>query len=71
MRGYRAYFEQRNKFYSLELVATEDAARAQWWPIDNLPALAFDHAEIYTTALASLKEAVTLFYLRCFQKSLL
>jgi 8-oxo-dGTP diphosphatase len=35
--------------------ATEDADRVRWWPICNLPALAFDHAEILTYALTRLR----------------
>lgn len=43
-----------------ELVATEDAERAAWFPINKLPALAFDHTEIYAKALESLRIAVTI-----------
>jgi 8-oxo-dGTP diphosphatase len=35
--------------------ATEDADRVRGWPICNLPALAFDHAEILTYALTRLR----------------
>lgn len=44
----------------LELVATEDAARAAWWSIDELPSLAFDHKSIFYKALESLRTSVTL-----------
>lgn len=35
--------------------AGTDAAEAQWWPIDALPQLAFDHADIVRTALSRLQ----------------
>ncbi len=39
--------------YHLE--ATTDAADAAWFAIDNLPKLAFDHSEIFQTALNRLR----------------
>lgn len=39
----------------VELVATEDALHAKWWPVDGLPDLAFDHDMIYHQALESLR----------------
>ena len=41
----------------VELVATQDAARAQWFLVDDLPSLAFDHQEIYRYALQTLRNA--------------
>jgi 8-oxo-dGTP diphosphatase len=34
--------------------AGDDAARARWWPVHNLPPLAFDHGEILDYALKRL-----------------
>ncbi|WP_409469085.1 NUDIX domain-containing protein [Streptomyces sp. HC307] len=33
--------------------AGDDATNAQWWPLSDLPALAFDHADIISAAVAS------------------
>jgi 8-oxo-dGTP diphosphatase len=38
--------------------AATDAADAQWFPVSRTPKLAFDHAEILSTALARLKGKV-------------
>jgi 8-oxo-dGTP diphosphatase len=38
--------------------AATDAANAEWFPISNVPKLAFDHAEILAAALARLKGKV-------------
>ena len=35
--------------------AAEDAERVQWWPIDHLPTLAFDHGDILSYALVRLR----------------
>lgn len=35
--------------------ASEDAGQVQWWPIDELPPLAFDHGEILSYALVRLR----------------
>lgn len=44
----------------VELVATQDASRAEWWPAYALPPLAFDHQEIYQLALEKLRVAFTI-----------
>ncbi|MBA2727888.1 MAG: NUDIX hydrolase [Parachlamydiaceae bacterium] len=40
------------------LIASEDAAKAKWWPAYKLPHLAFDHDEIYAKALVALRVAL-------------
>ena len=37
------------------VVAGDDAAKAQWYPVDKLPELAFDHKEIIQIALDKLR----------------
>lgn len=44
----------------IELVATEDAEKAEWWPLEKLPPMAFDHAVIFSKGLEALRSAVTL-----------
>ncbi len=45
---------------NIELIATEDAARAQWFSAYKLPKLSFDHDEIYAKALEALRIAITI-----------
>lgn len=52
-----AFFALINSDLFSELVATEDAARAKWWPAYKLPPLAFDHHDIYALGLDSLRNA--------------
>lgn len=40
------------------LIASDDAAKAKWWPAYELPHLAFDHDEIYQKALEALRVAM-------------
>ncbi len=35
----------------LSVIARDDAAKAEWFPINDLPTLAFDHDEIMADAL--------------------
>src|SRR4026207_707588 len=46
------------KLSAHEPKAATDASDARWFPISNVPKLAFDHAEILATALARLKGKV-------------
>lgn len=40
------------------LVATEDASRAKWWSIHDIPPLAFDHNQLCMTALNTLRTSL-------------
>ena len=42
-----------------EVIAGDDAAKAQWFPINELPELAFDHKKIITVALDKLRWKMT------------
>lgn len=42
-----------------EVIAGDDAAKAQWFPVNSLPQLAFDHKEIITLALNKLRWKMT------------
>lgn len=42
-----------------EVIAGDDAAKAQWFPVNSLPQLAFDHKEIITLALDKLRWKMT------------
>lgn len=37
------------------LIAGDDASKAEWFSVDSLPALAFDHAEIISAAMDRLR----------------
>jgi 8-oxo-dGTP diphosphatase len=41
------------------VTAATDAAEAKWYPVSDLPSLAFDHADILTTALTRLRGKLT------------
>ena len=36
----------------------DDAANAEWWPLSDLPQLAFDHYDIMQDAIQKYKEIV-------------
>lgn len=40
------------------VVGGDDAAKAQWFPIDQVPALAFDHDRILRMAMEKLRERI-------------
>lgn len=44
----------------ITLKATQDATRAQWFSVYDIPRLAFDHEAIYAKAIDSLRRAVTI-----------
>lgn len=50
-----AYFALVNK---AEVKGGDDAADAKWFPVEELPSLAFDHQEIFEYAMKSLKEKI-------------
>ena len=43
----------------LEVKGQDDAAKAEWFPVNNLPPLAFDHDDILADALAKFGELTT------------
>lgn len=42
----------------MNAVAADDAAEAKWFPVDDLPSLAFDHKEIFEKAMAALRKSL-------------
>lgn len=48
------------KSNDIQLIATQDAAQAQWFSAYKLPKLAFDHDEIYKKALETLRIAINI-----------
>ena len=42
-----------------EVIGGDDAVRAQWFPVTELPELAFDHSEIISVALEKLRWKIT------------
>lgn len=53
-----AYFGLVNSS-NFTLFASSDASEAQWFNIDHLPKLAFDHSEIVAKAIARLRAKIT------------
>ena len=41
------------------LTGQDDAAKAEWWPLSNLPHLAFDHYDIMQDAIRCYKNAIS------------
>ena len=41
----------------LEVMGQDDAAKAQWFPIDALPELAFDHDEIMRDTMTAFRDS--------------
>lgn len=41
-----------------EVIGGDDAAKAQWYPVNNHPELAFDHEEILNRALETLRQRI-------------
>ena len=40
------------------VIGQDDAAKAEWWPLSDLPHLAFDHYDIMQDAIQKYKEIV-------------
>lgn len=44
--------------WNYQIKAATDAKQARWWPMDRLPALAFDHGVIVQDAIATLRATI-------------
>lgn len=44
---------------SMPVQGLDDAAKAEWWYVDNLPSLAFDHADMMRDAMRLYHSIVT------------
>lgn len=44
--------------WNYQIKAATDAKQARWWPMDGLPALAFDHGVIVQDAIATLRATI-------------
>ncbi|MEM7063641.1 MAG: NUDIX domain-containing protein [Cyanobacteria bacterium P01_B01_bin.77] len=44
--------------WNYQVKAATDAKQARWWPMDRLPALAFDHGVIVQDAIATLRTTI-------------
>ncbi|MBR4414928.1 MAG: hypothetical protein IKS59_06445 [Aeriscardovia sp.] len=47
-----------NEHGKLAVTGQDDAAKAEWWPLSDLPHLAFDHYDIMQDAIQKYKEIV-------------
>lgn len=40
----------------MEATAADDASKAEWFPVEDLPSLSFDHSKIIQTALKDMAQ---------------
>ncbi len=52
---YKGYWAFPGGFLEMDETVADDAAAAKWWPLNELPPLAFDHNKILAGAMRMLK----------------